>query len=365
MAPPEPEQAVAAHVSYPMTATLPSFSGAGKEGENSFELWNFSVTSLIKDNVYPPHVVWQAIRKSLKGDAAEALMTFSQANPDLTVELLVGHMKSVFGKVASAATVVQSLYAAQQGVSESLTAWALRLQSLYRQTALSQPAMFTADQRESLLKARFWQGLRSSTLQEALRSEKDKVTVTFEMLLQQGREIDREFEVLPSHKKSSSKPLLEMQSAETSVVHGQMPATNYTKKKGKDKAQVTSQMSTVPKEHYDALLVRVQQLQQQLAKMGVASAAPSMKKDDRTCYFCKQVGHIARDCVFKRQAVPQVQVPMPTHMPTMPTYQTAPYPHSMMYPPMVSAAQQGRFPPPVLGNMWGPTGWTARWPRSQ
>ena len=79
---------------------LPFFSGEDvKPGECSYLQWRTEVQSLIHGSLYPGHILVQAIRRSLRGTAAEVLLHLGE---DITHDVVLTKFDTIFGNVLSA-----------------------------------------------------------------------------------------------------------------------------------------------------------------------------------------------------------------------------------------------------------------------
>jgi hypothetical protein len=118
------EQAVLYHSS----PRLSIFSGApGKrDSETSIDLWLYEVRCLQRQG-YKESFILEAIRRSLKGEAARTAM---RLGPTASLKELVDKLESVFGTVQGQEAVMAEFYNASQRVDEDVAAWSCRIENL-------------------------------------------------------------------------------------------------------------------------------------------------------------------------------------------------------------------------------------------
>lgn len=134
------------------------------KGEASYEEWRYEVKCTIRDKVYSDNVIAQAIRKSLRGAAKREIV---QMGPSASVEDMMNRLESAFGNVASSMSVLQEFFTASQKQDESVGAWALRLEEIM-QNAIEKRHI-KEQEKEDLLKDKFWRSLRNERLKNATR----------------------------------------------------------------------------------------------------------------------------------------------------------------------------------------------------
>ena len=135
----------------PQTPRLPTFSGGKSDAR--YDLWRYEVTSLCRHQ--PEAVVWEAIRRSMRGDAACVVM---RLGPDATLQQLLSKFDSIYGNAAGAEAIMAELYNAKQGNKESVSDWSCRLEDLA--VRAQQLGQLTNAQVDNTLRSRFWHGLR-------------------------------------------------------------------------------------------------------------------------------------------------------------------------------------------------------------
>ena len=140
----------------------------GKEnrpkGEASYEEWRYEVKCLQRDGIYSKYVIGQAIRKSLRGPTKREII---QMGPTATVEEIMERLESTFANVATGMSVMQEFFTASQKQEESVAAWALRLEEIM-QNAIDK-GQIKEEEKDDLLRDKFWRSLRSERLKSATR----------------------------------------------------------------------------------------------------------------------------------------------------------------------------------------------------
>ena len=154
------------------------FSGVDPtpKNESTFESWKNEVESLRSRNILPDYIAGQYIRNSLKMPARNTLMTLG---PLASSQEMLDKLTSVFGNVASAQSIMQEFYTAVQQPQESTAMWSLRLEEIAQR--LSEKSPMTTEQKNEMLRERFWRSLYDTDLQNATQVYYHQIT-SFEEL---------------------------------------------------------------------------------------------------------------------------------------------------------------------------------------
>jgi polyhydroxyalkanoate synthesis regulator phasin len=176
---PSPSPVVVPHANVPVTAQvvpasglprLSLFSGdAGTKGEVTFAQWQYEVMSLTEEGRFSEGLILQMIRKSLRGTAAELLVTLG-AHPKVAGVLKT--FNGLFAEVYSAQTLMAEFYTSKQGELETIATWACRLEELLGKLQscdpdLDEPAIL------SMKRSQFFKGLTNTSIRSALRHHFD------------------------------------------------------------------------------------------------------------------------------------------------------------------------------------------------
>ena len=168
--------------------TIPKLNNFdGKEGgknEYPYRRWVFDVKQLRKVG-YSEEVIRMSIIRSCRGVAADILQTLKE---DFTVEDVTAAFDKRFASVATSEAMLSTFYSAKQKNDESANSWGCRLESWLASPQLSH---LDSDQKHSMLRERFWRGLKSDIHRNALRHKFDS-GCHYDELLVVAREIELE-----------------------------------------------------------------------------------------------------------------------------------------------------------------------------
>jgi hypothetical protein len=304
--------------------TLPIFSGTEPDPTSAYEIWQFTILSLM-DEGYPEPNLWQAIRKSLRGDGAQSLINFQTCGMGHGIQDFVAYMSVTYGAVAPASTLLQQFFSASQGESETVTSWSSRLQGLYRRAVVAQEHTFHPMHRNSDMKSRFWQGLRDTRLQDTLRQDKDDSGIFFEQLVLKARMLEQEFQASAStSSRSKVRPVASIQApsytqlATPTTTSPPIQVTPKTNVKSVASAASGTESATVME-----LRKRIEQLEKQVAKGNDQSGHAQPRgpftwnqvstprsynfrpRYGYSCFYCGQEDHFIRTCPHKQQSASQ------------------------------------------------------------
>ena len=148
-------------------ACISTFSGDGNKGEVSFAQWRFEVRGLVRDKIYSEPVIIQTLRRSLRNTAADVLLHMGES---VKIDEVIEKMDKVFGNILPSEAVLEQFYSAKQLAAESVAVWACRLEDIL--SKLKTP-LFSKDVTKSMLKTKFYSGLRPGCLKNALRHSFD------------------------------------------------------------------------------------------------------------------------------------------------------------------------------------------------
>lgn len=155
------------HFSSSRIPNLPEFSGEVRD-ELDFDMWRYDVNCLIRNAVYPEHVILEAIRKSLKGKARRVLLHLGEGASvfDILVEL-----EGIYGSVSSGEKLKEKFYCAHQESNESVADYSIRLEQLLCKSNIN----FDRNTKNEMLCNRLWSGLRDRELRNASRYKFESV----------------------------------------------------------------------------------------------------------------------------------------------------------------------------------------------
>ncbi|XP_053406322.1 trichohyalin-like [Mercenaria mercenaria] len=132
--------------------------------ETTFEEWKIEVEIILKSGLYEENILRQAIINSLCGHIRKILLTMS---PDATIQQIISKLEGIYGNIRSAESVLSEFYMSKQRKEENVSEWGLRLESILQRAI--EKGHIKEEQREDMLKARFWRHLYSEDLKNATR----------------------------------------------------------------------------------------------------------------------------------------------------------------------------------------------------
>ena len=260
---------------------LPKFSGNQSiKSEPSFRVWKFEVDNL--KNNFGENEVKRAIHHSVTGPAAEILVRLGQT---ASVTDILAKYDNIFGVVASSEKLLADFYTAQQKSNEKVAEWACRLEEI-----LSHPKLANLGDNKAMLKSRFFFGLSSDTLRNAVRHRFE--SATYDQLLVYTREAEEEMKS-QSVKSVSAKPQV------VDPVLQQL-----------EEIQKNLKLLTSKTEDWEKRLSKVEHRTPQHRGLQPSRSNEGSNHKGRTdkqgqgqpdqkrfvCYFCKSPGHIKRNC---------------------------------------------------------------------
>ena len=96
---------------------------------NRISEWKHDVLGTIREGGYSNQVISQAIRKSLRGQAKQVLVS---AGSSVSKEEIIKRLERVFGNVSSGEGIFQEFYTASQKQGKSAVTWGLRLEEILK-----------------------------------------------------------------------------------------------------------------------------------------------------------------------------------------------------------------------------------------
>ncbi|XP_067654078.1 uncharacterized protein [Haliotis asinina] len=170
-------------VAYHQFPKLPLFSGDFQGKDTSFDLWTYEVDCLLKSTNYTPDVMDQAIRHSLKGEAARVAMRLGSK---ASTQDLLNKLYSIYGTVQRKEALLAQFYSASQGETEDVATWGCRLEHLLSKVTDHHTISF--QDQDDMLRNMLWGGLRPSL--KSVSGHKFDSIPTFDGLRISLREIE-------------------------------------------------------------------------------------------------------------------------------------------------------------------------------
>jgi hypothetical protein len=184
-----------AQVVYRDRPHLPNFSGEKGKGEVSYQIWKYDVDSLQKDSSCSKQAILEAIRKSVRGMAADMLLDLGVG---ASVSQIISEFDMIFGDVKTGEQLNEEFYMAKQEPNENITQWSCRLRGLASRTC--EAGALKDDEVKCKLRNKFWSGLHSSEIRNALRYHYHNEE-PFESLVKAARLVENEVRPTKAGKK--------------------------------------------------------------------------------------------------------------------------------------------------------------------
>ena len=172
------------HYTTPVPPKFAMFSGEGLKNEPSYAQWRSEVHSVWQSGIYQDVMLMTNVRHSLRGRAADVLLAMGS---EVSVQQLLEKLDVRFGDVRPSDMTLEQFFTARQLPTESVSAWGCRLEDLLSRVTDSRSAVAA----RAMLSSRYWSGLYSDKIRNALRHHFDEGS-DFEALLRQARILEQE-----------------------------------------------------------------------------------------------------------------------------------------------------------------------------
>jgi len=260
------------HMDDSKISKLTKFSGTSAKNEPSFRVWKFEVENLKFH--YREYEVIHAIHRSVTGMAAEVLMRMGR---NVTLNQILQKFEHIFGSVCSQEKLLMDFYTAHQKSSENIAKWSCRLEDI-----LSHHQLAELSQRDSMLKSKFFQGLHSDKIKNAIRHKFE--AGTYEELLVLAREAEEE----DKSAKAIAKPQVE--DTITTKLNEIMKELKEIKGKTTEWEDRLKKMETKGKENYS------KNNNKPASDQSKDATSQSGDKQTLICNYCKAPGHTKKNC---------------------------------------------------------------------
>lgn len=177
------------HVSAPPAPKISFFSGDDQKGDITYNEWRFEVRCLVHDPDITHSVLVQAIRRSLRGTARTMLVSLGEF---ASCDQILAKLDSLFGDVSTNGMIMQEFFNSNQKSDESVTSFGCRLEGLL-QLAI-QHGNLPPEDKNDLLRHKFWTSLSSDKLKSQTRHKYDSLT-NYDDLLREIRMVEKEMSV--------------------------------------------------------------------------------------------------------------------------------------------------------------------------
>ena len=168
-----------------MPPRIATFSGdPTAKGDATYQQWRFEVRGLIRDGIYSEPSIMQSIRRSLRGVAADVLQ---HLNENATVTQILAKLEMIFGNVMPTEAIYEKFYTARQLPGEDVSHWACRIEDLLAQLRAKDLHIANPSMAESMVRTKFYSGLKSATVKNNLRHRFDRNESYAELLISARR----------------------------------------------------------------------------------------------------------------------------------------------------------------------------------
>lgn len=165
--------------------TIVKFSGQEKGDQVSFDLWRYEVQSLMEEGVHKPEVIYQAVRRSLRGEASRVAM---RLGPKASLETLLKKLEGIYGIIELGEDILAQFYSASQKEDEDVVSWSLNIENILDKAVEQEQVTKAAS--EEMLRSKFWTGLRQD-LKDATRHHYE-AKMDFDHLRVEARRVEQE-----------------------------------------------------------------------------------------------------------------------------------------------------------------------------
>ena len=153
-----------------------------------YDTLRYEIQCLINQGVPDSHIL-SAVRRCTKGVAQETLMHLS---PTATLWEVITRFDMVFGDIQPVQVLLSEFYSATQKTGETIIVWYTRLEDMVRKIRTKDPNSISNDMYQLTLNNKFWSGLYSQNVRNALRHKLDQDPASPELFVA-ARQLETEF----------------------------------------------------------------------------------------------------------------------------------------------------------------------------
>lgn len=293
---------------------LPNFSGAKEKDSTPYEVWRYEVECMATTGLYNNAMIGEAIRRSLKGDAAKIAMRMGVG---IAPAELIKKFNGLYDTVASDASILTQFYTSVQSEDEDVAAWAIRLEDTIQR--VEKEGLISKGTKFEMLRTKLWSGLLDDQLKQVTRYKYD-TTRDYDQLVVEIRKIEQEMYPTKKIKEKKAKSnLLQENKKEDSETK------ELLKKMGRRLEDMEKKMDEMRKDstrdHEDATYGsrgrghgrgrgqgrgyhrggyrgghKSRTTDSEERESGDGNRKQGEKQDDVMCYRCGQYGHLKFGC---------------------------------------------------------------------
>ena len=268
-----------------------------------YEVWRYEVECYLSDTSHSEEAILEAIRRSLKGDAAKVSM---RLGPKAEVRDIIEKFDGLYGTVATEGTLLSQFYSAQQNQDEDVTSWSCRLEDTIQK--VYERGLLDRTTTREMLRSKLWSGLRNETLKNATRHKYDLIK-NYDELVIEIRSVEQELGLLTPKKTVKSQFVQKTASEKDDRSEATLKSiSERLARLEKEMADVKSQVMAGRTSPWRGRYTyqrrngrgRAGETRQQEESMSVNNEFSDQKKNEKgaefVCFKCGQEGHIALGC---------------------------------------------------------------------
>jgi len=181
---------------------LPNFTATSEHKDSTpYEVWRYEVECLLLSELHSRDSIAEAVRRSLKGEAAKVAMRLGVG---ITTRELIRKFDGLYGTVATEASLLTLFYASQQEESEDVATWSLRLEDIIQKVVSK--GLISQGTTNEMLRSKLWTGLADDRLKQATRYKYDTIK-NYDDLVVELRRVEQEMSSIHLKGKKSEKKI--------------------------------------------------------------------------------------------------------------------------------------------------------------
>ena len=205
------------------------FMGNNK-GDTTYRQWRFEVVSLQNDGIHSEIQILEAVRRSLRGDAASVMINLGH---NAGLREIVSKMDLIYGEVMSAGQMTGQFWLLNQYPGEKMANWARRADDAMAQLVLM--GAVSKEGAKQMLREKFFKGLYSFNDRTSLRHRYD-AGESYEDLVLGAKSLEKE-NPAQDEQKSHARAQIQQQQLPTTAYQN-APSYQPSQNEGKLQRQV-------------------------------------------------------------------------------------------------------------------------------
>ena len=278
---------------------ISNFGGTTKDCI-SFDVWKYEVQCYLQDKAVKKAELLDAVRRSVKGDAAKAVM---RLGPKAELDDILQKLDGLYGQVASEGTLLTLFYSTKQNDDEDVTAWSCRLEDMIQK--VQEKGLIDKRTMKEMLRSKLWTGLYDEKLKQATRHKFDTVK-DYNDLVIAIRSVEQEFRGSTGGKKKAMHQEIKKTSDTQEMfnkISERLDRMEQDIKQIKQDASAKKEENTATGRSYRGRGGKrgyrggwQEPRQKEDGARKEMAAGNATKDKDVVCYRCGEMGHIALGC---------------------------------------------------------------------